>query len=86
MEKLLDQIDVRGNIITIDANGATTAIIGKIVDKNGDCVVGLKDNQGRAKALAKNLFEHEKTQQEKKIVIQNNTGHGREEKRTYELY
>ena len=85
MEKLLDQIDVRGNIITIDANGATTAIIGKIADTNGDCVVGLKDNQGRAKALAKNLFEHEKTQQEKKIVIQNNTGHGREEKRTYEL-
>ena len=85
MEKLLDQIDVRGNIITIDANGATTAISGKIADKNGDCVVGLKDNQRRAKALAKNLFEHEKTQQEKKIVIQNNTGHGREEKRTYEL-
>lgn len=85
MEKLIDQIDVRGNIITIDAGGATTTIIGKIAEKGGDCVVGLKDNQGRAKALARNLFEHEKTQSLKKIVIQENRGHGREEKRTFEL-
>ena len=85
MEKLIDQIDVRGNIITIDAGGATTTIIGKIAEKGGDCVVGLKENQGRAKALAKNLFDHEKTQSSKKIIIQENRGHGREEKRIYEL-
>lgn len=85
MENLIDQIDVRGNIITIDANGATTNIIGKISEKDGDYVVGLKGNQGRAKALAENLFAHEKSQKHKKIIIQEDRGHGREEKRTYEL-
>lgn len=85
MEKLIDQIDVRGNIITIDANGATTNIIGKISQKGGDCVVGLKDNQRRAKILAANLFAHEKSQEHKKIVVTKDHGHGRDETRTYEL-
>ena len=84
-EKLLDQIDVRGNIITMDANGATTAIINKIAEKNGDCVIGLKDNQRRAKMTARNLFEHEKSQNLKKVIYQNDIGHGREETRRYEL-
>ena len=85
MEKLLDQIDVRGNIITIDANGATTTIVGKIAEKNGDCVVGLKDNQRKAKRLASNLFAHDKSQLYKKQIKTEERGHGREEKRTYEL-
>lgn len=85
MEKIIDQIDVRGNIITIDANGATTNIIGKISSKGGDCVVGLKDNQRRAKRLAANLFAHEKSQEFKKIILTEERGHGRDEKRTYEL-
>jgi predicted transposase YbfD/YdcC len=85
MEKLIDQIDVRGNIITIDANGATTTIIEKISSKGGDCVVGLKDNQRRAKRLAANLFAHEKSQTFRKIVVTEDHGHGRDEKRTYEL-
>ena len=85
MEKLLDHIDVRGNIITIDANGAAPTIIDKIAMKNGDCVIGLKDNQRMSKRLAKDLFEQEKVQQDKKIIIQNNKAHGREEKRIYEF-
>lgn len=85
MEKLIDQIDVRGNIITIDAGGATTTIIGKISSRGGDSVVGLKDNQRRAKRLAANLFAHEKAQELKRTVTTENRGHGRDEKRTYEL-
>jgi predicted transposase YbfD/YdcC len=85
MEKIIDQIDVRGNIITIDAGGATTTIIGKISTKGGDCVVGLKDNQRRAKSLAANLFAHEKSQELKKIIVTEDHGHGRDEKRIYEL-
>ncbi len=85
MEKLLDHIDVRGNIITIDANGASPAIIEKIAMKKGDCVVGLKENQRMSKRLAKDLFEQEKVQKDKKTITQNNKGHGREEKRTYEF-
>ena len=79
MEKLIDQIDVRGNIITIDAGGATTTIIGKISSKGGDSVVGLKDNQRRAKRLAANLFAHEKAQELKKIVTTENRGYGRDD-------
>lgn len=83
MERLLDKIDVKGNIITIDANGATTSIINKIAMRKGDSVVGLKDNQRRAKNLARNLFQIAKAPIA--TIIQEERIHGREEKRMFEL-
>ena len=85
MEKILDQIDVHGNIITIDANGATPIIMSKIAEKGGDCVVGLKGNQPKANQLAINLFSNVEIQVNLKQVVNEDSGHGREEKRTYEL-
>jgi predicted transposase YbfD/YdcC len=85
MEKIIDQIDVRGNIITIDANGATPIIMSKIAEKGGDCVVGLKDNQPKAYQLATDLFSNEELQVNVKEVMKEDSGHGREEKRSYEL-
>jgi len=44
---LLDLIDIKGNIVTIDAIGAQKAIIKKICDKDGYYVIALKANQHR---------------------------------------
>ncbi len=48
--KLLDTINIKGNIITIDAMGAQTAIAEKIKSKRADYVLAVKENQ-------KNLYE-----------------------------
>jgi len=43
--KLLELLDVKGCLITIDAMGCQTAIAKQIIDQQGDYVLGLKDNQ-----------------------------------------
>lgn len=85
MEKIIDHIDIRGNIITIDANGATPSIISKIAEREGDCVIGLKNNQKIAYELSKKIFSNEEKKKSIKKIIKEDSGHGREEKRTYEL-
>ena len=44
--ELLDKIQVKGQVITIDAMGTQTAIAEKIRGKRADYVLGLKGNQG----------------------------------------
>jgi len=43
---LLDLLDIKGHIVTIDAMGCQYAIANKIVDKGGDHIFSLKGNQG----------------------------------------
>ena len=43
--KLLERLDVKGCIVTLDAMGCQTAIAKQIVERQGDYVLGLKDNQ-----------------------------------------
>lgn len=43
--KLLDMFCVKGNIITIDAMGAQTEVAKQIIEKEGDYVLALKENQ-----------------------------------------
>lgn len=43
--ELLEWLDVRGAIVTIDAMGCQKAIAGKIIDKGGDYLLALKGNQ-----------------------------------------
>lgn len=45
MPELLEWLDVRGAIVTIDAMGCQKAIAEKIIDKGGDYLLALKDNQ-----------------------------------------
>jgi len=45
--ELLDWLDVRGAIVTIDAMGCQKAIAEKITDKGGDYLFALKGNQSR---------------------------------------
>jgi predicted transposase YbfD/YdcC len=45
--ELLDALDIRGCIVTIDAMGCQTNIASKIVAKEADYVLALKENQGQ---------------------------------------
>ena len=44
--ELIDNLDVQGSIITIDAAGCQKSIAAKIIDGGGDYVLALKGNQG----------------------------------------
>lgn len=55
--KLLDTIDIKGAIITIDAGGAQKKITEKIRDLGGDYMIALKGNQGHLHDEALNFFE-----------------------------
>jgi len=54
--KLLDIIDVKGTIVTIDAMGCQKDIASKIVDKDADYVLALKGNQGALADEIQNYF------------------------------
>jgi predicted transposase YbfD/YdcC len=83
--QLLRLVDLKGAIITIDAMGAQKAIAAEIIDGEGDYVLALKGNQ---EALHQAVIEHIDEQLEgdlakarEQVTIE--TGHGREEMRTY---
>lgn len=48
--QVLEKIQIKGHVVTIDAMGTQTAIVEKIKEKRGDYVLALKKNQG-------NLYE-----------------------------
>lgn len=55
--QLLDALDVRGATITIDAMGCQHAIIDKIVEKGGDYIVAVKNNQPTLAQAMESMFE-----------------------------
>ena len=83
--ELLDLVDIKGAIITIDAMGAQKAIAEKIVAKGADYVLALKGNQGSLhqaviEAIDERL-EGELPEASEQTTVEK--GHGREESRTY---
>jgi predicted transposase YbfD/YdcC len=54
--KLLDLLDLKGALVTIDAMGCQKAIAAKIVDGGGDYLLSLKDNQPALHNLARKLM------------------------------
>jgi predicted transposase YbfD/YdcC len=76
---LLDLLVLEGSIITIDAMGCQTAIASKIVDKEADYVLAVKDNQAHLLDDIKDAFAQTfETHCDTSIE----TAHGRIEKRT----
>jgi predicted transposase YbfD/YdcC len=45
-DELLELLKVKGCIVTIDAMGCQKKIAAKIVDKDADYILALKENQG----------------------------------------
>jgi predicted transposase YbfD/YdcC len=85
--ELLRLVDIQGTIITIDAMGTQKAIAAQIIDSKADYVLALKGNQETLhqevidyiEEQAKNDFADVKARRHQT----QETGHGREEIRTY---
>ncbi len=85
--ELLRLVDIKGTIITIDAMGTQKAIAAQIVDGEADFVLALKGNQETLhQEVINHIDEHAKNDfadcQARRHLTQE-TGHGREEIRSY---
>jgi len=85
--ELLKLVDIRGAIITIDAMGTQTAIAKQIVEGKADYLLALKGNQGSLYEAASDYVEQHMQNDFAEIKVRRltttQTGHGREETRTY---
>jgi predicted transposase YbfD/YdcC len=82
---LLNLVDIKGAIITIDAMGTQRAIAAQIIDRGGDYVLALKGNQA---TLHQTVIDYIDEQLESDTAaaqefVTTEKGHGREETRTY---
>jgi predicted transposase YbfD/YdcC len=85
--ELLRMVDIKGAIITIDAMGTQKAIAAQIIEREADYVLALKGNQ---ETLHEAVIEHILDQWEDDFARvkarrhqTQETGHGRDETRTY---
>jgi predicted transposase YbfD/YdcC len=85
--ELLEWLDVRGAIVTIDAMGCQKAITKKIVDKGGDYFIALKGNQESLHEDVKLHFEQPTAQAQAEMQLAETVdkGHGRIEVRRCRL-
>jgi predicted transposase YbfD/YdcC len=87
--ELIEQIDVRGAVVTIDAMGCQTEIARKIIDGKADYVLAVKGNQSKLQAAIASFFtEHleDNLQGVKhRRCDSHETGHGRMDDRYYYL-
>jgi predicted transposase YbfD/YdcC len=86
---LLDVIDVKGSIVTIDAMGCQKEIAKKIVAKEADYVLSLKENQPTLLEDVISIFRQAEESQYKKMIhkqkLEKVHCHGRKETRRYTL-
>lgn len=82
---LLDSIDVKGSIITMDALYAHISDIEEILQRKADYIVGIKGNQGILEAEAHNFFEQAHAINYEDVPVTQSSslekGHGRIEER-----
>lgn len=85
--EVLKLVDIKNAIITIDAMGTQKAIAAQVVDLGADYVFGLKGNQPKMfEAVMTHVdkhFENDFADIPARRYETNETGHGREETRTY---
>ena len=83
--QLLDVLELKGCIVTIDAMGCQTAIAEKIIQKKADYILALKGNQGNLHAEVNDFFEIALAENFKQIehdsYEEHDAGHGRIEHR-----
>jgi len=86
--KLLDLIEMKDAIITMDAMNTQRKIVEKIHQKKADYVLSVKDNQKELHEEIKDYFtymknKHGDTLLKSSIYVETDVGHGRIEQRTY---
>ena len=83
--ELLEVLDIKGCIVTIDAMGCQTAIATKIIKKKGDYVLALKGNQSGLYEEVKDFFKVAQASQFAGLAVsfheEYDKGHGRIEHR-----
>jgi predicted transposase YbfD/YdcC len=86
---LLEQIDLAGTLITIDAMGCQKDIVERVVTGGGDCVIAVKDNQPKFLDAIQTFFlDHLERDLEELRYRYHETlddGHGRIDERSYYL-
>lgn len=87
--ELIDRIDVKGAIVTIDALGCQKHIAEKITNAKGDYVLAVKDNQPKLHAAIREIFGDERQaallrSPHRQHHTQENS-HGRSDERHYVL-
>ncbi len=75
---LLDMLDIKGEIVTIDAMGTQTKIADKIIENEADYILSVKGNQKEMLEQVEHAFERQKADSEDETVEK---GHGRIETR-----
>lgn len=87
--QLLDQIQLPGTLVTIDAMGCQKEIVEKVVEGGGDCVIAVKDNQPKLlEAVRQAVFddlEREREELQYRVHETISAGHGRIDERSYLL-
>lgn len=87
--KLLGLLDVKGAMVSMDAMGCQKEIAKKIVDGGGDCVLTVKDNQEHLKDDIVECLVHGYDNDFENVQYDTyeteEEGHGRQEKRVYEV-
>ena len=79
--KLLDLVEVKGSVVTIDAMGTQKEIAKKIRKKEADYVLALKGNQGNLLKEVEQAFEQLGASEKAAIAVEVDVGHGRVEQR-----
>ena len=79
--ELLNLLDIKGCLVTIDAMGCQTDIASKIIEKEGNYLLAVKGNQGHLLDDIKEAFEQTPVLQQQ-VSSTLETNHGRIEKRT----
>ena len=83
---LLEQLDLAGTVVSLDAMGAQQDTTAAIIQGGGDYLVALKGNQGRLHQAAQDLFEDVQRDQGRTREVPSqaqsfDVAHGREETR-----
>jgi predicted transposase YbfD/YdcC len=85
--QLLEQIDLKNTLITIDAMGCQKDIVQQIVAGQGDCVLAVKDNQPKLKAAIEAFFDEQIARDFEGLRYRQHEtrdeGHGRIDERGY---
>lgn len=79
--KLLETLDIKGNVITIDAMGCQFEIANNIVKREADYVFSLKGNQGNLCDDVTLYFQDSELIKQCKSIVNYDKGHGRYETR-----
>jgi predicted transposase YbfD/YdcC len=78
---MLDLLEISGCIITLDAMGCQKKVVEKIIDKEGDYIIGLKGNQEQLRLAATTAFGAYEEQAERSQDLWEVRNHGRIEAR-----